>query len=53
MDLVEYIFVICHRITGMGTNEISNRDGQRLQEQTGGWKKTQQSNENSTEQKAG
>jgi len=28
MHLVEYRVVICHHITGMGTNEISEREGQ-------------------------
>lgn len=53
MDLVEYPFVICHHTTGMGTNEITEREGQRLQEQMGGWRKKRQSNQNSTKQRVG
>lgn len=38
MVLVENTSDICHYITGMGTNEISEQVGQRLQEQTDGWR---------------
>lgn len=36
--LVENTSDICHYITGMGANEISEQVGQRLQEQMDGWR---------------
>lgn len=43
LDLVEYKVVICHHITGMGTNKI-NEWGQKLQEQISGWRQSTDQN---------